>query len=335
MSEQPRAVSIALAGFGRVGRTFADTVSGSGAALLDRYGLDVRVRAIRTSASETVSSAPGRDDPAAWRPAGSFSDFLARSGATTLVQCIPSDTARASEAFDQVATAFSMGLDVVTATKSHLVTRWSELAELAERERRRIRISAAAGAALPAVDLARRGIRGFGCRRFRASLNGTSNFVLEEVVAGRSLADAIGQAQALGIAESDPSYDLSGRDSASKLVLIANLLWGTAWSLSNVDVAGIEADVETRARDAALRGWRLRSIGEAHETGAMSVAVREVDPSDAFHGLAGPEKLVEFDCPSAGEVRVSGGKSSPQGAALALLKDVVNLATGDEGLGFD
>jgi homoserine dehydrogenase len=328
-------IRLALVGFGGVGIAFAQAVAESRSRLLERYAVAPRVAGIRTSSRQVVS--PPDDPPPSedWDDVMPLPEFLRATRATMVVQCIPSDAARAATAFEQVVTALDAGLDVVTATKSHLVTRWAELDALARRHERRIRISAAAGAALPAVDLARRAVRAFDCGRVRASLNGTSNFVLNQVMEGRTVQSAIADAQEVGIAEPDPAYDLSGRDAASKLVLLANLLWSEARTLIDVDVSGIDAATGAWAREAMARGRHLRSMGEADRRGRLSVSVQEVADDDAFFRLPGAEKLVEFECGEAGTITVSGGKSSRRGAALALLKDVVNLGSGDLGLGFD
>ena len=149
-----------------------------------------------------VALSPG-DDLARgpWMPAAGLRSLLIETRATILVQAIPSDAARSAIACEQVLDAFAEGADVVTATKSHLVTRWKEIEEAGLTSRRAIRVSAAAGAALPMVDVSRRALRGYPCVGVRGSFNGTSNFVLNEMSNGATLGEALGRAQAEGIAE--------------------------------------------------------------------------------------------------------------------------------------
>jgi homoserine dehydrogenase len=253
-----------------------------------------------------------------------------------VVQAIPSATSLAGEAYSQVIESFRAGADVVTATKSHLVTRWSDLERAGVERGCAIRVSAAAGAALPAVDLARRGFRGHECQRVRGSLNGTSNFVLNALGEGALLSSAIAAAQRSGIAERDPSGDLGGHDAAAKIVIINNLLWGRGASVDDVHVQGITDETASAARDAARDGMVLRSVATASPgvTPSMRVGLEAVGPEDSLYRLPGAEKAVEFDWGAGGSVVVSGGRSSPRGAALSLLKDALNLATGDRSPGF-
>jgi homoserine dehydrogenase len=227
-------------------------------------------------------------------------------------------------------TVLGEGAHLVTATKSHLVHHWAELEDAGRSSARAIRVSAACGAALPAADLARRGVRSFGCQRIRGSLNGTSNFVLNEMARGSSLAAAIARAQSAGIAEPDPGGDLDGSDAASKLVILANLLWHRADSFEAVVRDQMDALAEDLVRRTASEGRAVRSIATATSgSSEMTVRYEAVDGDDSFFILPGAEKAVEFDGP-AGRIVVTGGRSSPRGAALALLKDVTNILTGDD-----
>jgi homoserine dehydrogenase len=254
----------------------------------------------------------------------------------TIVQVVPSGIANAAEARDQIVRAMAAGADVVTATKSPLVAHWSELERAAAESGKCIRISAAAGAALPAVDLCRRALRALPCHSIRASLNGTTNFVLNQLQSGISQQAAVDLAVQKGICEPNPVDDLSGRDAAMKIVILANLLWGQAHTLSDVSFEGIQDGIESRLAAAAAHGRVLRSVAVARLAPSLSleVGLQELTPQDPLARLEGAEKGVEFDCAECGSITVTGGRSSPVGAAFALLKDVVNLATGDRATAF-
>jgi homoserine dehydrogenase len=336
-----RPVQIALLGYGSVARDFMALVGERDQDLRLRYGVALAVTGIRAESQEVILrpgvtgavGVPARDT---WAPARDLGMFLAASAASIAVQAIPSGDRLVDTATAQVLAAFDAGMDVVTATKTHLVRRWDVLAGAAIRTGRRVRISGATGAALPAADLARISLRGFPCRAIRGSLNGTSSFVLEQLGAGGSLADAVRVAQSLGIAEADPSSDLDGSDAATKLVLLANLLWGLGASIDAVDREPIDQSTASRAADAARDGRRLRAVAKADaETGTFEVRLEALEPGDPLFPLSGPEKAVAYDCGAVGEVVVSGGRSSPRGAAHAMLKDLLGLALEAGPGGFD
>jgi homoserine dehydrogenase len=329
-----RRVRLALIGFGGVGRAFADVLELRAPGLRSSHDLDIKIVAVRRSDLQTAIRPGAPVDTWHWVPTRGVSAFVAEAASDIVVQAVPSSPDSVKDALDQALASLEAGAHLVTATKSHLVAHWSRLEAASLAASRAVRMSAAAGATLPAVDLARRGVRGLGCIRIRGSLNGTSNAVVESLAAGMSLEDAIAQAQAAGIAEPDPSSDLSGKDAAAKLVILANLAWGGMHNLASVATEPIDADTAVRAIQATADGRALRSVATAMAHGdAIGVRLEAVDRDDPLYRLPGAEKAVEFDCGLAGSIVVTGGRSSPRSAGLAMLKDVVNLLTGDDSPG--
>ncbi|MEU1870056.1 MULTISPECIES: homoserine dehydrogenase [unclassified Streptomyces] len=326
-TEEPR-TDVVLAGYGPVGQAFVDRLARDGDALARRHGVRPRVAAVRASTAQCRPGADGTLPPRAeWGPARPLEETLDRTGARVFVQAVPSSPGLRERAAQEAVTALRRGVHLVTATKSHLLTHWRELDAAARAGGSMIRISGATGAALPAGDLSRTSLRGLDCRTIRACPNGTVTFVLDRLAEGDTPADAIRAAQLRGIAEADPSADLSGEDAATKVRLLAALAWG--WDPAEVRVHTQPVDVSTagRALDAVSRSRRLRAVAGASlaEPGIVRVRLEETEPGDPLHAVNGPEKAVVFGCPDAGDVTVSGGRSSPVGAALALVKDTVEV----------
>ncbi|KIA70871.1 homoserine dehydrogenase [Arthrobacter sp. Leaf145] len=327
-SEAP--VSLVLSGFGPVGKCFIELTRAK-----QHQGL-LNIAAIRGHTSE-IHLPPSADVPdrSLWGPLLPPAESLRKSGATILVQAIPSSPEAHQRAVEEAVTALYNGIDVVTATKSHLITHWGELQAAATTGGSRIRISGATGAALPTADLARVALTGLDCEAIRACPNGTSTFVLDQISQGNTLEEAIIEARKRGIAESETQSDLSGSDSATKVRLIAGLLWG--WDVARIKVETETIDQRTAAKveAAARQGSRLRAVATASTDQPMLVTVKleQVEPTDPLFHINGPEKAMVFRCPSAGDITVQGGRSSPAGAALAMLKDVLNL-TSNNPMGF-
>lgn len=321
VSAPPGPIPVVLSGFGPVGQEFFTRLRAN-------HHQDFFVAGIRGHADEVMlgpeATAPER---AQWRPLTPIAEFLQRTGALILVQAIPSSLEAHPRALDESITALGRGVHVVSATKNHLLTHWRELEAAAQAGGSRIRISAATGAALPAADLARIGVNGLNARAIRACPNGTSTFVLDRMGRGDSLEDAAKEAQRLGIAESNPSADLSGSDAATKTRLIAGMLWGWDVAKIHVDTETIDEDSVRIAGAAASSSQRLRAVASASVDQAMKVTVRLelVSSQDPLFHLIGPEKAMTFHCPEAGDITVHGGRSSPAGAGLAMVKDVLNL----------
>lgn len=319
---------VVLSGYGPVGQALVNHLSSHNDSLAERHGVLIRVAAVRASTDEVRlrqdQPVPPREQ---WAAAGSLAVTLEETGARVLIQAVPSSPAARDDAARDALTALSRGVHVATATKSHLLSHWRELHDTAVANGSMVRISGATGAALPGGDLARVALRGMGCDSIRACPNGTVTYVLDRLSEGASLDAAVREAQRRGIAEADPTSDLSGADAATKARLLAALLWG--WDPASVQVHAEPVDSSTAraAADAASRGRRLRAVASARREQPHHVHVRLEDtvPGDPLHALIGPEKAVAFGCPEAGDITVSGGRSSPLGAALALIKDTIGL----------
>jgi homoserine dehydrogenase len=347
--------AVVLSGYGPVGRAYVEHLAAHGEALADRHGVRLRLAAVRTGTAEYLPPAngtntldsrgtqdsrgtwdtrdtwappPPRAPRGPWRPLPPLAGTLDRTGAGVLVQCVPSSPEVRDQAAAEALLALRRGVHVVTATKSHLLSHWRDLGRAATEGGSLIRISGATGAALPAGDLARAGVRGLGCRTLRACPNGTATFVLDRLAAGDSLADAVAEARRRGIAEADPGADLSGSDAATKARLLAALLWGWDASAVRTETEAVDDGTARTAREAAASGHRLRAVASASADEPLLVRVRleRTAPGDPLHALTGPEKAVVYGCPDAGDITVSGGRSSPLGAALAMVKDTLDVA---------
>jgi homoserine dehydrogenase len=214
------------------------------------------------------------------------------------------------------------GAVVVTANKAPLARAWGRL-HARSNGRRRIGYAAAAGAALPAVAVARRLAREDDVQAFDAVLTGTTTYVLEKMAGGATAQEAVQAAQRQGIAEPDPSVDVGGWDTAAKVVILARTLWTCDFDLDAMTVTGIDGvDPE------AVRAGGVRLVGRA-ERGRdgvrASVAPVRLPADHPLARLRGGEKGVVFRGAGTGEVLVAGGRSHPRGAAAAALGDVLEL----------
>lgn len=325
----PIALPILLIGYGPVAQQYAATVRARHDEFGNRYGVEPRVVAIR-GRTQQVLLPDGKAPPArgGWTARTPLAELLTLASPLVVAQAVPSHPDGAEEALSDGLTALSHGAHLVTATKSPLLTGWSRLRDTALEHGRGVRVSGATGAALPAGDIARTGLRGFDVRTIRGCVNGTAGFVLDQLGDGVTLPEAIAMAQSRGIAEADPSADLSGADAATKLCLLAGLQWGWDVTACTVEAEPITIAAAARAVRVNERGAVLRHVGSASidDPGRVVVALREFSRSEPPFGvLTGPEKAVTFGCGDADDITVSGGRSSPLGAALSMVKDTLSL----------
>ena len=186
-----------------------------------------------------------------------------------------------------------------------------------------LRFEATVGGAIPALAT----IEGVGPSRVTAArgvLNGTANFVLTRMAAeGLEYEHVLAEAQDLGVAEADPSFDVDGTDAALKCAILANVIHGGGYSLADVDVDGI-TDLAPSALDlAAEEGQTVRLVGEVTEDG-VRVGPRLV-PEHGTLAVTGTTNIVQLETEHAGRLNLSGQGAGGAATASAVLADVDRL----------
>ena len=166
------------------------------------------------------------------------------------------------------------GKDVVSANKQLLSQHGEELFEAAREHGVRLRFEAAVAGAVPVVRVLEESLSATPIERIHGIVNGTTNYILTEMTRGLSYAEALAEAQRSGYAEADPADDVSGRDAAAKMAILARLAFGTPVHLDDVGYEGIEnlhADDLEYARELGL-GLKLVGTAERRR-GGLSVRV--------------------------------------------------------------
>lgn len=220
--------------------------------------------------------------------------------------------------------AFAAGKHVVTAGKDLVARHGAALEDEAAAHSVAFRYEAAVAAAVPIVALLRHRLSPGDLLGFTGVLNGTCNFVLGELAAGRPFADAIREARERGFAEADSRRDTSGRDSADKVAILARLL-GARVSPEDVPYDGIEALDPDDFAYGRRRGWALRLVGSFHDGGARAtagVAPSFVPESSLLARARGPENAIVLQSAHAGDVGLIGPGAGGAPTATALLADV-------------
>ncbi|MGD9689747.1 MAG: homoserine dehydrogenase [Phycisphaerales bacterium] len=228
----------------------------------------------------------------------------------------------------------SRGVPFVTANKSLLAHHGEELRSLAQARGAPLAFEAAVGASLPVVAVLR-ALRADRLLGFRGVLNGTCNFVLDRLSrastgpggARLTLDDAVREAQALGLAEPDPSADLSGRDAAEKLCVIAQELGWVDVRSSDVRTRGIERLTADDCAAERREGRAIRLIASIEFEGERPMFAVEpvaLDARDPLAQLPGEENGVVLNCEMAGRVFLRGRGAGPGPTASALLGDLAS-----------
>jgi homoserine dehydrogenase len=227
--------------------------------------------------------------------------------------------------------AIGAGKHVVSANKQLLSQHGEELFETARGRDVRLRFEAAVAGAVPVVRVLEESLSATPIDRIHGIVNGTTNFILSEMAGGSTYPEALAEAQRKGYAEADPSDDVTGRDAAAKMAILARLAFGTPVHLDDVRYEGIEhlhVDDLAYARELGLA---LKLIGTAERRqGGLSV---HVYPTFLYSGhplaaISGPFNAVTVESETITEITMSGPGAGGRQTASAVLGDVVSVMTG-------
>jgi homoserine dehydrogenase len=256
------------------------------------------------------------------RSAGSFEEILA--GSELVVELLGG----IEPAREYVLRAMRAGRHVVTANKQLLSSHGEELFAAAAENGVQLRFEAAVAGVVPVVRVLAESLAGAHLERIHGIVNGTTNFILSEMERGSSYQEALAEAQRQGYAEADPSDDVSGRDAAAKMAILARLAFGTPVRLDEVPYEGIEhlqADDLQYARELGL-GLKLIGTAERRD-GGLSVRVH---PAFLYAGhplasVRGPFNAVTVESDAITEITMSGPGAGGRQTASAVLGDVVSV----------
>ncbi len=298
-----RAFDIGLLGFGTVGSAFAT--------LLDERAAQIEKLTGRLPVCSGTLT----------RTRGSFSEILDRS--ELIVELIGGiEPARA-----YVLAALAAGKHVVTANKQLLSQHGEELFDAARAGGAQLRFEAAVAGVVPVIRVLAESLAGAHVERVHGIVNGTTNFILSEMTRGSTYEQALSEAQRLGFAEADPSEDVSGRDAAAKMAILARLAFGTPVHLDQVPYEGIEHLQTDDLQYARELGLGLKLIGTAERRdGGLSVRVH---PAFLYSGhplasVNGPFNAVTVESDAITEITMSGPGAGGRQTASAVLGDLVS-----------
>ncbi|WP_132056939.1 homoserine dehydrogenase [Halorussus amylolyticus] len=312
-------MKLAILGAGAVGRSVAELAGGYGhtvTALADSSSAAVDPGGIDVSAALEAKDAEGRVG------SGAPEDAL-DAEYDALIEATPTTLGDAQPGFDHVRAALERDRHVVLANKGPVAQRYADLRALERESAGRVRFEATVGGAIPVLST----IDSYGPDTITAArgvLNGTANFVLSRMAAeGLGYEHVLAEAQDLGVAEADPSFDVNGTDAALKCVILANVLGNREYSLDDADVEGIE-DLPGSALELATEDGRtIRLIGEATPDG-VRVGPRLV-PENGTLAVSGTRNIVQLETEHAGRLNLSGRGAGGPETASAVLADVNRL----------
>jgi homoserine dehydrogenase len=231
-----------------------------------------------------------------------------------------------------VEAAIAAGKPVVTANKALLAVHGAAIAEMAEARGVALAFEAAVAGGIPAIKGLREGLAANRLKRVAGILNGTCNYILTVMrEQGREFAEVLAEAQALGYAEADPSFDIDGVDAAHKLAILAALAFGRPVDFGAVHVEGIR---EVTAMDIAFAGelgYRIKLLGIAgRDDAGISARVHPcmVPVAAPIARVDGVFNAVVAEGDFVGRVMLEGRGGGGGPTASAVVADLIDIARG-------
>jgi homoserine dehydrogenase len=335
---------LALIGFGTVGQGLCEILISKREQLQAKYGFEWEVVAISDMIKGSVYSPDGLDIKKLLSLAGSgmsLEDYdgaaekgwdaiktIRESNANFVCEMAYTDIKTGQPSTDHCRAAFETGKHVVTSNKGPAALFYRELSELARNNGVRFMIEGTVMSGTPVINLARSTLAGNDITAIRGILNGTTNFILTNMEAGRSYEDVLAEAQKLGYAEADPTADVGGFDALAKVTILANVLMGENVKPDDIPCEGITRITLDDIEEAKVEGKRWKLIGEIKKEGGKvtaSVAPMMIDLSHPLAGVMGAVNAVTFTTDLMGDVTVNGPGAGRTETGYSILIDILEI----------
>jgi homoserine dehydrogenase len=318
-------LKVGLAGLGTVGSAVVSLLDEGRYTLIARCGRSIEVVAI----SARSRGKKRNFDPKKFRWVADPVALAHDPGIDVLVEVIGGAGDPAKRA---VEAALNAGTPVVTANKALLAGHGQKLAALAERHGVALNFEAAVAGGIPVVKTLREGLNGASFTRIYGILNGTCNYILSRMEQDRlAFDDCLREAQRLGYAEADPTFDIEGHDTAQKLAILASLAFGTRIDPGAVYVEGISSITPADLAAASELGYRIKLLGVAVKTAEgieQRVHPTMVPKESAIAQVMGVTNAVTLDAQGLAPITLVGPGAGGAATASAIIADLADIARG-------
>jgi homoserine dehydrogenase len=323
-------LKIAIAGLGTVGTGVAQLLARNGDLIARRAGRRIELRAVL----ERDRKRDRKVDLSKPKWHGGPRELAADAGVDAVVELIGGTE---GVALDLVRAALSAGKHVVTANKAMLAHHGNELADLAAKNGVALAFEAAVAGGIPILKALREGLAANTIDRVYGILNGTCNYILTQMRdSRRDFGDVLKEAQKLGYAEKDPSFDIDGVDTAHKIAILAAVAFGGRVDFKGVFVEGIRHVSALDIEFAEELGYRIKLLGLARLTKdglEQRVHPCMVPAATPIAHVEGVFNAVVVEGDFVGRVMLEGRGAGAEPTASAVVADLIDIACGRAGPG--
>jgi homoserine dehydrogenase len=301
--------NLAIVGMGNVGRALLRLLISKETDLRRRYDIRWRLTGVATRRNGWIADPDGLNPLAALHGHNlvqhgitaqpqNIREWLEKTRADVLFEATSLNVQTGQPATDHLKAALESGAHAITANKGPIVHAYHELTALAKERKKQFLYESTVMDGVPVFSMFPYGLPATDIRGFVGVLNSTTNVVLTEIERGRTMEEAIKRAQAMGIAETDPTADLDGWDAAVKVVALAIVLMGADVKLDQVQRIGIRELSEEKIRSVRAAGMRYKLVCRAERRGTgvdCRVGPEILLATDPLANLEGSSSAIRFD----------------------------------------
>ncbi|MFD0915634.1 homoserine dehydrogenase [Pseudahrensia aquimaris] len=314
---------LGIAGLGTVGASLIKGLNSQAEMLADRCGRELLVTAINARDR-------GRDRGFDLSPYSWIDDPISLATSDDIDVYVELMGGEDDPAYSSVKAALAAGKHVVTANKALLAKHGVELAEIAESNGVLLNYEAAVAGGIPIIKVMRESLTANCVSRVFGILNGTCNYILTRMEAeGMSFEECLADAQRLGYAEADPTFDIEGNDTAHKLAILTSLAFGTKIAPDAIYLEGITAITTEDIAAAKELGYRIKLLGVATRTDSgveSRVHPAMVPLGSAIAEIGGVTNAVTIEADMVGSLMMSGPGAGGEATASAVAGDICDIA---------
>lgn len=338
-----RKIKTALLGLGNVNRSLLNILAQKSETLKSQYNVEFLIVAVADSSGVAISEAGFlyssllelKEQKKKVRDLNGFIEdssgerISSYTNCQLLIDASPVNLRDGSPGLSAIKNAIAGKCNVVMANKAPLVLAYDELTALSKKRGSKLAYSATVCGGLPVINLLTRDLKAAGLISLQGIFNATSNFVLQELAKGNTMESAIAEAQRIGAAETDPSLDLSGQDSANKLYIIMKSFGDFSGSIRDIQMTGIEAITPSQLHNAVTNGQTIKLIASATrigESSKLSVQPTSVPINSFLGGINGWEMGIEIKTDLYESISMKNYEADPVGTAAGVLRDMIEVS---------
>jgi len=339
---------LSIVGFGVVGQGLAELLSAKKDLLQQQYDLSVTLVGVANARHGFIYKEDGLDIPLLLELAAAREPItrhphvqhwehalegLQATQADMLAEATGTNLRDAEPGMSHIRAALMKGMHVITANKGPAALGAKDLQFLAHQHNVQLRMESTVMAGTPVLSTLRQGLAGSRVRAIRGILNGTTNYILTAMAAGRDYTDVLKEAQAQGYAEADPTADVEGYDAVAKVLILAFLAFGHTLKPDQVVRRGITTITKEHMRQAMHNDARIKlvaSLQVTHDVGDTPLEARvepvELPLSDTLARVDGAMNAITLETDTLSSVTIIGPGAGRLETGQGLLSDLIAIA---------